>query len=71
MTKIGRKNKLRNFDWWIIYGLLGKDFMWIRLRWITWGLSITSHPPRFSERMGITKVLHVGKYRIEILRGKT
>ena len=59
-----------NFDWWIVYGFRGHSIIWIRLRWLNYGLSISTTHPRFSIRQGIKKTLMLGKYRFEILKAR-
>lgn len=48
---------MKNFDFKIIYGLIMKDVIWIRVVFFNWGLAFKRTPLLFSERNGYKKYL--------------
>ena len=46
---------MRDFDYKIVYGLMLKDTIWVRLFFGGYGLCIKKTPKLFSERYGYTK----------------
>ena len=35
---------MRNFEWWIFYGFIGHDWIWLRVDCIPFGLDIRVNP---------------------------
>jgi len=63
---------MRNFDYWIVYGLVSNNLIWIRLRWAGWGIAIKRTPKLFSERYGYVKSIPLFcGWRIGILKAKS
>jgi hypothetical protein len=60
----------RNFNWWIVYGFIQQDLIWIRIHWLQWGIKVSKKPPLFSERMGFKKTITVHGWRIGWLKAK-
>jgi len=48
---------MRNFDYWIVYGLISSNLVWIRVAGLGYGLAIKKTPMLFSERNGLVKHL--------------
>ena len=60
---------MKNFDYKLIYGFTSKNFKWIRIGWIKYGIVLKKTPLLFSERYGYTKYLKLPFcWRIEILK---
>jgi hypothetical protein len=61
--------EMRNFDWWIVYGLKTRELVWVRFRWGHYGISIKKTPKLFSERYGYVKYLPLPfGWRLQVLK---
>jgi hypothetical protein len=59
---ISEKYKLmRNFEWFCFYGLImpRSGVVWVRLKWLKYGLEIKKTPLLFSERHGYTNYVNL------------
>jgi hypothetical protein len=61
---------MRNFDYKLFYGLIAKEFIWIRIIGLKFGISLTKKMPLFSERYGYKKSLKLFGWRIQWLKAK-
>lgn len=62
---------MKNFDIGIFYGVLARDFVWIRIAWLKYGIAIKKTPKLYSEREGYKKSVPLpGGWRIMILKAK-
>lgn len=62
---------MRNFDWWIVYGLISSNLVWIRVAGLNYGLAIKKTEMIFSERIGHAKYLSLPfGWRITALKAK-
>lgn len=61
---------MKHFDWIIFYGTYGNGLFWLRISKLKYGIHIKDTSINwvpFSERMGIRKVLRIGKWSIKLL----
>jgi len=60
---------MRNFKWWVYYGVISKKLIWIRCSLLSGkGIEIIKTKPLFSQRYGYKKYLHLFGWRIGLLR---
>lgn len=62
---------MRNFDWKILYGLISRDLIWIRIAGLKYGIAIKRTKMLFLERNGFTWYLPLPcGWRFTVLRAK-
>jgi hypothetical protein len=65
------KKGMRNFEWFIFYGFISDNLIWIRICPFKYGIELNKQPKLFSERMKFKRYLLLPMgWRLRILKAK-